>query len=122
MPMPCSADAVLAAPQTVRRAFERFDVLAMPSAQVFAFDADTHGPVEIAGHAADTYHCWMEVVIGAAPAGVPAMNVPACFDYRGRAMGLQLIVPHRAHVAVLRLAAAYEWVAADVLSHTPVWR
>ncbi|ROO24237.1 amidase [Salinisphaera orenii MK-B5] len=108
--------------QTLRGAFERFDVLAMPSAQVFAFDADTHWPAAIAGHAMDTYHRWMEVVIGASLAGVPAMNVPAGFDERGRAMGLQLIGPHRADLDVLRLAAAYERVAADVLSHTPVWR
>ena len=94
----------------------------MPSAQVFAFDADTHWPAEIAGHAMDTYHRWMEVVIGASLAGVPAMNVPAGFDERGRAMGLQLIGPHRADLDVLSLAAAYERVAADVVARTPVWQ
>ncbi|GAB3677495.1 amidase [Salinisphaera aquimarina] len=108
--------------QALRRCFDRFDVLAMPSAQVFAFDAATHWPTEIAGHAMDTYHRWMEVVIGASLAGVPAMNVPAGFDARGRAMGVQLIGPHRADLAVLRLAAAYEQAADDVLAKTPEWR
>jgi len=108
--------------QSLRRAFERFDVLAMPSAQVFAFDVDTHWPAEIAGHIMDTYHRWMEVVIGASLAGVPAISVPAGFDARGRAMGLQLIGPHRADLDVLRLAAAYEQAAGDVLSREPNWR
>jgi len=108
--------------QTLRGLFDRFDVLAMPSAQVFAFDVDTHWPAQIAGQAMDTYHRWMEVVIGASLAGVPAMNVPAGFDARGRAMGLQLIGPHRADLDVLRLAAAYEQVADEVLSREPDWR
>ena len=108
--------------QTLRGLFERFDVLAIPSAQVFAFDVDTHWPAEIAGQDMDTYHRWMEVVIGASLAGVPAINVPAGFDTRGRAMGLQLIGPHRADIDVLRLAAAYEQVADDVLSREPDWR
>lgn len=108
--------------QCLRGLFEQFDVLAMPSAQVFAFDVDTHWPAEIAGHTMDTYHRWMEVVIGPSLAGVPAMNVPAGFDAQGRAMGLQLIGPHRADLDVLRLAAAYEKTAGDVLSRTPDWR
>lgn len=108
--------------QTLRALFERFDVLVMPSAQVFAFDVNSHWPAEIAGHPMDTYHRWMEVVIGASLAGVPTMNVPAGFDARGRAMGLQLIGPHRADRDVLRLAAAYERAAKDVLDREPRWR
>ncbi|MES1928920.1 amidase [Salinisphaera dokdonensis CL-ES53] len=108
--------------EVLRRLFERFDILAMPSAQVFAFDVGIHWPSEIAGRAMDTYHRWMEVAIGASLAGVPAMSVPAGFDARGRAMGLQLIGPHRADLAVLQLASAYEQVAADVLARTPDWQ
>ncbi|MES1924547.1 amidase [Salinisphaera sp. T31B1] len=108
--------------QVLRQCFERFDVLAIPSAQVFAFDVDTHWPAEIAGRPMDTYHRWMEVVIGASLAGVPAINVPAGFDARGRAMGLQLIGPHQADIAVLRLAAAYEQAATEVLTREPAWR
>ena len=43
--------------------FERFDVLALPTAQVWPFDAETHWPASINGVAMDTYHRWMEVVI-----------------------------------------------------------
>jgi len=71
--------------------FEDHDVLALPSAQVFPFSAELHWPAEIAGRKMDTYHRWMEVVIGATLAGLPAVNLPAGFDSRGRPMGMQFI-------------------------------
>ena len=37
------------------------DALALPSAQVFPFDVETHWPREIAGRPMPTYHRWMEV-------------------------------------------------------------
>ncbi|EFO31105.1 glutamyl-tRNA(Gln) amidotransferase subunit A [Roseibium sp. TrichSKD4] len=89
------------------RAFERFDVLALPSAQVFPFDADTHWPSEIAGRPMATYHQWMEVVIPASLVGVPALNVPVGFTASGLPMGLQLIGPKGADLKLLRLGHAY---------------
>jgi amidase len=56
----------------------------------------------------DTYHRWMEVVIGPTVAGLPAISVPAGFDARGLPMGLQLIGPPQGDLAVLQLARAYE--------------
>lgn len=47
--------------EAIRRLFERFDYLALPSAQVFPFDAELHWPSEVGGVAMDTYHRWMEV-------------------------------------------------------------
>lgn len=44
--------------------FGTYDVLALPVAQVFPFDADVHWPKSVNGREMDTYHRWMEVVIG----------------------------------------------------------
>ncbi|MEZ5728814.1 MAG: amidase [Burkholderiaceae bacterium] len=88
--------------------FERFDYLALPTAQVFPFDVDTHWPTEVAGRSMDTYHRWMEVVIPATMAGCPAVSVPVGFDPAGRPMGMQLIGRPRDDLSVLKLAAAYE--------------
>ena len=99
--------------------FEQHDVLALPSAQVWPFDAALRWPREIAGRAMDTYHRWMEVVIYATLAGLPTVNVPAGFDAQGLPMGVQLMGRPRDDAGVLRLAAAYEAVAGEVLQRAP---
>src|SRR5690606_18319876 len=88
--------------------FERFDLLALPSAQVFAFDVSRHWPESIAGRPMDTYHRWMEVVIYATLGGCPVIGVPVGFDAAGRAMGMQLIGAPRRDREVLQAALAYE--------------
>ena len=98
--------------------FERFDLLAIPSAQVFPFPAELHWPREIAGRTMDSYHRWMEVVIGATLAGTPAVNVPVGFDAQGRPMGMQLIGPYGSDQAVLEAALAYELIT-DHLERRP---
>jgi amidase len=90
--------------------FERFDFLAIATAQVFPFAVETHWPAEVAGRAMDTYHRWMQVSSLASMAGCPALNLPAGFDAAGRPMGLQLIGRPRGDLAVLGAAAAYEAV------------
>jgi amidase len=88
--------------------FERFDVLILPSAQVFPFDAALHWPDKIAGRRMDSYHRWMEVVIGPTMAGLPVAAMPAGFGDSGLPTGLQIIGRPRADRAVLELALAYE--------------
>jgi amidase len=88
--------------------FERFDLLVLPTAQVFPFAIETHWPHEVAGRAMDSYHRWMQVSAPATLGGCPALNVPVGFDERGRPMGMQLIGPPRGDLAVLQAAAAYE--------------
>lgn len=92
----------------LNRLFDRFDLLAMPSAQAFAFDVEKHWPESLAGRAMDSYHRWMEVVIYATLAGCPVIGVPAGFDAGGRAMGMQLIGAPRRDGDVLRAARVYE--------------
>ena len=100
--------------------FERFDVLALPSAQVWPFDAALRWPTHIAGREMDTYHRWMEVVIYATFAGLPCISVPAGFGAAGLPMGLQLIGRPQCDAELLRLAHAYEQAAQDVLTIRPV--
>ena len=83
--------------------FERFDVLALPSAQVWPF----------------AYHRWMEVVIYATFAGLPCISVPAGFSADGLPMGLQLIGRPQGEAALLCLAYAYERAAQEVLTIKP---
>ncbi len=88
--------------------FDRFDVLALPTAQVWPFDASQRWPARIGDRAMDTYHRWMETVLYATFAGLPAISVPVGFDERGLPMGMQLIGRPRGDVDLLRVAHAYE--------------
>ena len=99
--------------------FDRFDVLALPVAQLWPFDVDMRWPTEIAGRPMDTYHRWMEVVIYATLAGLPAISVPAGFNAQGLPMGLQLIGKPQGEMALLQLAQAYEKAAADLMAVRP---
>lgn len=88
--------------------FERYDFLVLPSAQVFPFDVETPWPREVGGRPMDTYHRWMEVVIGGTLAGLPVICVPAGFNDQGLPMGLQIIGRPQADLAVLQLAHAWQ--------------
>jgi amidase len=105
--------------QQMLNLFENYDVLALPTAQVWPFDAKERWPREIAGRAMDTYHRWMEVTIYATFAGLPCIAVPAGFGERELPMGLQLIGRPRADADLLRVAAAYETAIPDLIARTP---
>ena len=93
---------------SVTALFGRFDVLALPTAQVWPFDATERWPRRLGDRQMDTYHRWMEVVSYATFAGLPAISVPVGFDERGLPMGMQLIGRPRGDVEVLAVAHAYE--------------
>lgn len=99
--------------------FEHHDVLALPTAQVWPFDAKLHWPAEINGRKMDTYHRWMEVTIYATLGGLPAISLPAGFNAAGLPMGVQFIGRPQSDLALLRLACEYEQRAVDVLSIRP---
>lgn len=94
--------------QHVRKLFQRYDVLVLPSAQVFPFDIEKRWPQEIAGCAMDTYHRWMQVVIPVTMSGCPAISVPAGFNAAGLPMGMQLWGPNHSERFLLEVAQAYE--------------
>lgn len=101
------------------RLFERYDFLLLPTAQVFPFDATQPWPRVVGGQPMDTYHRWMEVVIGPTLAGLPSMSVPVGFNPAGLPMGLQIIGPAQADRAVLQLAFAHEQLTQWVKRRPP---
>ncbi len=88
--------------------FDTFDFLVLPSAQVFPFAAEIDWPRTVGGRDMDTYHRWMEVVIGSTLAGLPVISVPAGFGPDGLPMGLQIMGRPRADLDVLQLAHAWQ--------------
>src|SRR5690606_21254504 len=65
--------------QTLRTLFERYDFLIMPGSQVFPFNADQDWPARIADREMSSYHRWLEAMIPATLAGLPALCAPAGF-------------------------------------------
>ncbi len=100
-------------------AFEKYDFLVLPTAQVFPFDAKTHWPKSIAGKTMDTYHRWMEVVIPGTLSACPVVNVPAGFGENKLPMGLQIIAPRMRDFSALQIAYAYEQSSRWNLDHPP---
>ncbi|KAB1073261.1 amidase [Methylobacterium planeticum] len=94
--------------ETLRVFMRRFDFLAMPSAQVFPFDAALPWPKRVGGRDMDTYHRWMQVVIPVTMSGLPALNVPAGFGPEGLPTGIQIVGPNHGERACLELGAAYD--------------
>ncbi len=94
--------------ETLRRLFEQHDFLVLPAAQVFPFDAALDWPHAVGGREMDTYHRWMQAVVPATMAGLPALAAPAGFGPGGLPAGLQIIGPVQADLAVLQIGHAYD--------------
>lgn len=104
--------------RALRSLFDSYDFLVVPTAQVFPFSKEIHWPKKINKRKMDTYHRWMEVVIGGTLAGLPVANVPVGFDAKGRPMGMQVMGPFGQDQDVLEFAMAYE-SATDYLQIRP---
>lgn len=100
-----------------------YDVLVLPSCQVWPFDQEMRWPQQIdtpQGRVQmDTYHRWMEVVVYASLCGLPALNVPVGFNAQGLPMGMQLIGQAQGDLALLSLGWAYEQAIQDWLRIKP---
>ena len=105
--------------QAVRKMFESYDYLLLPSAQVFPFDLNIHWPKTINGVEMTTYHEWMKVVTPGTLSGCPVINVPVGFNEAGLPMGMQIMGPNHADLAVLQIAYAYEQATDWVNKHPP---
>ena len=108
--------------QALLAQFAEYDFLVLPSSQTAPFAAEEHWPKTVAGRAMDTYHRWMEVVIGPTLAGVPAASLPSGFTADGLPLGLQVIAPPRSDFALLQLAAAWHEAFAPAHSTSPLLR
>jgi amidase len=92
----------------VREFFERYDLLLAPVCQVLPFDAELEYPTEVAGEPMTSYVDWMRSVYLISATGCPALSVPGGFSAGGLPVGLQVIGPHRADLAVLQAGHAFE--------------
>ena len=92
---------------TVRRFFERYDLLLTPTLSVAAFPIGATQPETIDGRPI-TYFDWFPFTFPFSLTGQPAMSVPCGFTVEGLPVGLQIIGRRHADATVLRAAAAFE--------------
>ena len=106
--------------QALNKLYQTYDYLVLPTAQVFAFDAQQTWPRSINGKTMDTYHRWMEVVVGGSLAGVPTLAVPAGFGPQGQPIGLQVMGRAQADLATLQIGHAYELASGYTAHRSPL--
>jgi amidase len=93
---------------TMRRFFETYDVLLLPTSQVPPFPADQEYPTEIAGRPMESYLDWMRSAYLITVTGCPAISVPAGRTPEGLPVGVQLVAPHGQDRRLLEIATAFE--------------
>ncbi|MUN38816.1 amidase [Actinomadura litoris] len=104
----------------VRAFFERYDALLLPVSQVPPFEASLEYPGEVAGRPMPDYLEWMRSCFLVSATGCPALSVPAGFTSGGLPVGLQIVGPHRADLAVLRIGHAFEQATGHGLRRPPL--
>ena len=87
--------------------FEKFDLLVLPSTQVWPFDLAEIYPLSINNQKMDTYHRWMQVTIPAGLVGLPVVNIPIGFGKTGLPAGIQLIGSKGSDGYILSIAQAW---------------
>ena len=100
----------------VNELFEKYDFLAIPSAQVFPFDINNDFPNKIGSHSLSTYHKWMEVTIIASLFQLPTLSVPVGLNDSGLPMGMQIIGKKENDLKVMSFGKKYE----TIFSHSTV--
>ncbi len=93
--------------EAVQRFFEEWDLLLTPTVSVAAFPADRLQPEHWPQHAWD-WISWAEFSYPFNFSHNPAGTVPAGFTAEGLPVGLQIVGPRFADLAVLQAAAAFE--------------
>ena len=97
--------------QTLKsKLFNQYDLLAVPSAQVFPFDKELFSPESISGNKVDTYHRWMEITVFASLFQLPSISIPVGLNKNNLPMGMQLIAPYNEDAKLLSFAMLYESV------------
>ena len=92
----------------MREFMQRYDFLAAPVTQVLPFDVGVPYPTRIDGVELETYLDWMRSCHHISATGAPAISVPCGFSTSGLPVGLQIVGGHRADLAVLQIAFAFE--------------
>jgi aspartyl-tRNA(Asn)/glutamyl-tRNA(Gln) amidotransferase subunit A len=93
---------------TLRRFFERYDLLLTPTLCLPAFSLGSVGPREVAGR--EVTHLGWTLCYPFNYSGQPAISVPAGWTESGLPVGMQIIGRRHADALVLRAAAAFEEV------------
>jgi amidase len=94
--------------ETMRRFFEQYDVLVLPTSQVPPFPADQEYPADINGKPMLGYLDWMQSAYLITATGCPAISVPAGTTRGGLPIGVQVVAAHGADRRLLEVAAAFE--------------
>ena len=97
--------------ERMRRFFESYDVLVLPTSQVPPFPADQEYPAAINGRPTATYLDWMRSCYVITVTGCPAISVPAGQTRDGLPVGVQIVAPFGADRRLLEVAAAFEATA-----------
>jgi len=90
---------------TVRRFFDRFDLLMTPTTPTPAFDVGRNLPVEFDG---ESIVGWVAYTYPVNLCGLPAASVPCGFTRAGLPVGLQIVSKALHETDILRAAAAFE--------------
>jgi amidase len=90
-----------------REMFTQYDAVILPSTQVWPFAVETRWPEAIGDRVMDSYHRWMEVVVPASLAGLPALALPAGFGAGGLPAGVQMIGAPGTDALLMALGRAY---------------
>jgi amidase len=88
--------------------FENHDFLVIPTTQVLPFSKDVEWVREIEGTTFDDYLGWMEICTAISVTGCPSVSMPCGFGEGGLPVGLQIVGPPGADLAVLEFARAFE--------------
>jgi aspartyl-tRNA(Asn)/glutamyl-tRNA(Gln) amidotransferase subunit A len=91
---------------TLRRFFERYDLLLTPTLGLPAFPLGVVGPREVAGR--EVTHLGWTLCYPFNYSGQPAVSVPAGWTASGLPVGLQIIGRRLEDALVLRAAATFE--------------
>jgi amidase len=94
--------------ERIRRFFERYDVLALPTSQVAPFDVGRDWPRTVDGVRMPTYIDWMRTCSDITLTGCPAISMPAGFTPGGLPVGVQFVGRPVGDVELLRFAKAWE--------------
>ena len=94
--------------ERVREFYERYDVLALPTAQVPPFDIELDWPRHVDGEPMETYIDWMRSCCDISVTGCPAVSMPAAFTPDGLPVGVQFVGRPRGDVELLRFARVWE--------------
>ncbi|MDX6356956.1 MAG: amidase [Nocardioidaceae bacterium] len=94
--------------ERMRRFFESYDVLVLPTSQVPPFPVEHEFPTEINGRPMMTYLDWMRSCYVITVTGCPAISMPAGETESGLPVGIQIVAPFGLDRRLLEVAAAFE--------------